>query len=121
MRPTLEFSIAEHPLHKIIAIVPDGKEYLIQLNGKTHYGGTKFSLNDAKEKVDFLRKFLKISEEPTPKSQDGKVLPTKRKRRTKAEMQAARREHDRKGTNRVKSKKSRRHTPAAKRNSRKNH
>jgi cytochrome b involved in lipid metabolism len=115
MRPILEFSITEHPEHKLIAIVPDGKEYLIQLNGKVHYGGTKFTLHDAKEKIDFLRTFLNISETPISRAQDGTVV-TKRKRRTKAEMAAARRENDRSRINSTKPKKFRRHAPKTKRN-----
>lgn len=126
MRPTLEFEILNHPEHKVIAIVPDGKEYLIHLNGKIHYGGTKFTLNDAKEKIDFLRKYLNITSTPVERTQDGQAVPTKRKRRTKAEMQAARREmeHAKRKRTRVNSaiaKKPRGRASASKRNRRNSH
>lgn len=94
MRPTLEFKIENDASHKVISIVPDGREYQVFLDGQLHYGGTKFSLHDAKEKIDFLRKYLTITEIPITKTQDGKVLKPKRKRRTKLEMQAARRLQD---------------------------
>jgi len=120
MRPILEFEISDHPEHRTIAIVPDGREYHILLNGKVHYGGTKFSLNDAKDKIDFLKKYLNIKE-PVARTQDGQVLKPKRKRRTKAEMQEARREMEhakrkRVRVNRAVTKKPRGRPPAPKRN-----
>jgi len=115
MRDTLEFKIEGHQEHKVIAIVPivNSSDYWITMNGKVKYGGSSFPLAEAKEKVDFLRKFLNI-QAPIMKSQDGKVLPPKRKRRTKAEMEVVKRENDRKRTNRIKSKKSGRRTPKTK-------
>jgi len=94
MRDSIEFRIAGHEKYKLIAIVPilNSSDYHVTLNGQVHYGGTQFPLSEAKEHINFLRKFLKIDNEPLVKIQDGVVLPHKRKRRTKVQMEEAKRE-----------------------------
>lgn len=134
MRPTLEFKLNGDGLYETISIIPieNSKFYKVKLKNKASvhtlvaeysnkYDSLEFTLEDAKEKIDFLRKFLKIDEQPIIKAQDGQSLPPKRKRRTKAEMQAARRELEhakrkRGRANRVVAKKPRGRPPKAKRN-----
>lgn len=127
MRDTLEYNI-DDPKHSTIAIVPLAKGYKVTLDGIDRYGGTSFSLDEAKSKIDFLRSFLKIDTEPIRRAQDGSLLAPKRKRRTKAEMAEEKRLkeaslHERKShrANRSIPKKLSGNPPTSKKHRRKNH
>jgi hypothetical protein len=134
MRPILEFKLNNSNQYEAISIIPieNSKFYRVKLKNRTteptlavtyspKYDNLEFTLERAKEKINFLRKFLKIDEEPLVKTQEGVVLPPKRKRRTKAEMEAARRELEnverkKSRTNSIVPKKLSGRTPKTKRN-----